>query len=220
MSSSMDYWSRWSQPEVTSQGGQGLVYPGPRLSRGPGLGRKPDHHHPDPDRHFTSVDKLTSVLSRLLHAWSELERPCIAICTATTAIAARVQSQPAVTMMIRCRLSLPALVLALASVAYSINEEDKSIDQIIMEAASNVEMFDMLHLSPEGDLMVMVELDILMSLKQYMELKEDPEVTRSKRKAMRSADLKWRDRTVYYELSGDLSEYSLSQGQTIKDLIQ
>ncbi|XP_025090532.1 uncharacterized protein LOC112561899 isoform X2 [Pomacea canaliculata] len=123
-------------------------------------------------------------------------------------------------MMIRCRLSLPALVLALASVAYSINEEDKSIDQIIMEAASNVEMFDMLHLSPEGDLMVMVELDILMSLKQYMELKEDPEVTRSKRKAMRSADLKWRDRTVYYELSGDLSEYSLSQGQTIKDLIQ
>ncbi|KAL8624699.1 hypothetical protein ACOMHN_038245 [Nucella lapillus] len=79
--------------------------------------------------------------------------------------------------------------------------EGASIDQIIMKAAPRASAFDTFHMSPDGEVMMMVELDMQMDIKQYMELKGTPHVHREKRKALRSTDYRWKQCYVYYEIT-------------------
>ncbi|RUS84213.1 hypothetical protein EGW08_008017 [Elysia chlorotica] len=46
-----------------------------------------------------------------------------------------------------------------------------SIDKQILDAAADAQMFDVFHVMPEGDLKIMMEYDILLSLDQYKKLR-------------------------------------------------
>ncbi|KAK7087398.1 zinc metalloproteinase nas-13-like [Littorina saxatilis] len=100
------------------------------------------------------------------------------------------------TTMYVCAVVLTVTVLQCVQAA-SITK--KSIDEIIMAAAPKKSALDTFHMSPEGEIMVTVDLDIRMSITEYMELKGNPEVTRQKRKALKFLDRRWENCKVYYE---------------------
>ncbi|XP_067671683.1 protein SpAN-like [Haliotis asinina] len=75
--------------------------------------------------------------------------------------------------------------------------DGKTIDQIIMESASSHEMFDLIHDMGDGEMMVMVELDILMTLKELA--KYGKKRSRGKRKATSNDRQLWENCNVYYE---------------------
>ncbi|CAG5118188.1 unnamed protein product [Candidula unifasciata] len=77
----------------------------------------------------------------------------------------------------------------------------KSIDKQILDAAPKAEMFDLLHLMPEGKVMIMAELDLLLTLQQYKNLYTTPNAYRQKRKAVRDTDTRWTNCRVYYEIT-------------------
>ncbi|XP_076434741.1 zinc metalloproteinase nas-15-like isoform X2 [Babylonia areolata] len=85
--------------------------------------------------------------------------------------------------------------------------EGASIDEIIMQAAPKSSALDTFHMSPDGEVMVRMELDIDLTMEEYMELKGRKNVRREKRKALRGTDRRWKNCYVYYEIiTGDFSK--------------
>ncbi|KAH9499529.1 hypothetical protein Btru_078067 [Bulinus truncatus] len=93
--------------------------------------------------------------------------------------------------------------------------DSMTIEKEILDSATVAEMFDFYHLMPEGDIKVMTELDLLLTLDQYKTLYKSSE--RPKRKAANNITQLWPDCTVYYEIMGSLN--SQNERQVIKDAI-
>lgn len=79
-----------------------------------------------------------------------------------------------------------------------------SIDKEIINAAEEADMFNIFHLMPEGEVMIMTELDLLLTLEQYKSLYAGSDVSREKRKAVRNIATRWTNCTVYYEIDSSL----------------
>ncbi|GFN81565.1 metalloendopeptidase [Plakobranchus ocellatus] len=72
-----------------------------------------------------------------------------------------------------------------------------SIDKQIMDAAGNAQHFDVFHVMPEGDIKVMTEYDILLSLEDYKKLRGSPKSKGNKGKAKgkdKEKNSRWRSR--------------------------
>ncbi|BFZ14709.1 hypothetical protein BsWGS_17748 [Bradybaena similaris] len=80
----------------------------------------------------------------------------------------------------------------------------KSIEKQIIDAAPKADMFDLLHIMPQGEAMIMAELDILLTLQEYKDLYTPSSTSRSKRKAIRDTDKRWMNCKVYYEITESL----------------
>ncbi|XP_071093479.1 zinc metalloproteinase nas-13-like isoform X1 [Haliotis cracherodii] len=78
------------------------------------------------------------------------------------------------------------------------DNDGKTIDEIIMESAVSHEMFDLIHDMGDGEMMVMVELDILLTLKELA--KYGNKRSRVRRKATSSDRQLWENCNVYYEI--------------------
>ncbi|XP_059153168.1 zinc metalloproteinase nas-13-like [Physella acuta] len=78
----------------------------------------------------------------------------------------------------------------------------KSLEKQIMDGAPKAEMFDLFHLTPDGEVMVMTEFDLLLTWKEYKSLyaKEN----RPKRKARRDLATRWTNCNVYYEIDSSI----------------
>nr|KAG5690178.1 hypothetical protein BaRGS_016569 [Batillaria attramentaria] len=114
-----------------------------------------------------------------------------------------------------------ALLLAVAVLkvwlgAVVAKEKRKSIDQMIMAAAKDPRMFNLMHMMPTSEMMMMLELDMAMTPRQFGDLMRDPfrgAWTRSKRKAVvesfessgETVVTRWDDAKVYYEINDDLN---------------
>nr|KAG5690171.1 hypothetical protein BaRGS_013628 [Batillaria attramentaria] len=114
-----------------------------------------------------------------------------------------------------------ALLLAVAVLkvwlgAVVAKEKRKSIDQMIMAAAKDPRMFNLMHMMPTSEMMMMLELDMAMTPRQFGDLMRDPyrgAWTRSKRKAVvesfessgETIVTRWDDAKVYYEINDDLN---------------
>ncbi|XP_059150003.1 protein SpAN-like isoform X2 [Physella acuta] len=80
----------------------------------------------------------------------------------------------------------------------------KSLEKQILDAAPSAGMFDLLHLTPEGEVMVMTEFDLLLTWKEYKSLHAREK--RSKRKALRDLATRWTNCYVYYEIDSSISD--------------
>lgn len=54
-------------------------------------------------------------------------------------------------------------------------KKQMSIDKLIMDAAPDAGMFDVFHIMPEGDVKVMTELDMLLTIDQYKKMRGKPD---------------------------------------------
>ncbi|CAL1540694.1 unnamed protein product [Lymnaea stagnalis] len=94
--------------------------------------------------------------------------------------------------------------VAVILVLLQVDVSGKSVDKYIMDSAPKAEMFDFFHLMPEGELMVMTELDLLMTLNQYKKLYTKS--ARPKRKAVSDVANLWPACTVYYEITSTIPQ--------------
>ncbi|XP_055893893.1 zinc metalloproteinase nas-13-like [Biomphalaria glabrata] len=96
-------------------------------------------------------------------------------------------------------------LLTLISVCYLCAPMDSmTIEKLIYDAATDPQMFDFYHVMPEGDVKVMTEYDLLLTLEQYKKLYSGKR--RSKRKAVNQIASLWRDCEVNYEVTSSLSQ--------------
>jgi hypothetical protein len=82
--------------------------------------------------------------------------------------------------------------------------EAMTIDKAILNAAPRPEMFDAFHIMGNGEVMVMTELDLLLTLDQYRKL-HTPSNSRETRKAVRDISVKWTNCQVFYEITESLN---------------
>ncbi|CAL1540696.1 unnamed protein product, partial [Lymnaea stagnalis] len=92
----------------------------------------------------------------------------------------------------------------------------KSLDKYIIDGAPRAEMFDFIHVMPEGEVMVMTEFDLLLSLNQYKRL--HTRTNRTKRKARRDLTTRWTNCVVHYEITKTIN--SSSDVRVIEDAIE
>ncbi|XP_041379192.1 nematocyst expressed protein 6-like [Gigantopelta aegis] len=113
-------------------------------------------------------------------------------------------------MIFQAGLIVSAMLFSLQT---SVNS--RAIDEIIMAAAHDVAMFDLVHIMADGDVMIMVELDMLMSMAEFAQYSERS--NRGKRKAVANDRLLWKDRIVPYEFAR--SDFTARNKRTIRSAI-
>lgn len=92
--------------------------------------------------------------------------------------------------------------VAVIFILLQVDVRGKTVDKLIMDGAPKAEMFDFFHVMPEGKVMVMTELDLLMTLDQYKKLYTKS--NRPKRKAISKVTNLWPDCKVYYEITSTI----------------
>uniref|UniRef100_A0A0B7A6T8 Metalloendopeptidase n=1 Tax=Arion vulgaris TaxID=1028688 RepID=A0A0B7A6T8_9EUPU len=85
----------------------------------------------------------------------------------------------------------------------------KSIERQILDSAPEMEMFDVFHIMKGAEVMIMTELDLLLSMDQYRSLYNSPNTPREKRKARRDLQTQWTNCKVYYEITESLDSIEI-----------
>ncbi|CAL1540695.1 unnamed protein product [Lymnaea stagnalis] len=94
---------------------------------------------------------------------------------------------------------------ALMCVLYQKHQvQGKSLDKYILDAAPRADMFNFFHVMPEGEVMVMTELDLLLTLNQYKQMYTTGK--RTKRKALRDKTALWENCVVFYEITDTIRQ--------------